>query len=198
MGKITVYVISKDEDAMGFYPTSSILLEQTSPTRQFYQIDVNEEFEAEPTTDRIPYWYPPKASNQNVISFEIEAELNDIIDALAERVSTTNFDVCLNNCADLSAWFLENFADIPNPSSCGAPLSCNWLGICIVLPSFLQCCTLPSRVIDYTESALKNKGLTKQKNGSITHYSGMLFSSSNHNQVLEASPQTPLIHQISR
>ena len=158
-----------------FYPTSSIQLVQSSPTKQYYEINVAKSFKTGPTK-QMPSWCPPNDPLQRVVSFEIEGELNEIISALISKLEKSEFNICFNNCADLSAWFLEEFADIPNPSYCGVPLSCNWLGLCIMLPSFLQCCTLPGRVIDYTEHALKEQGLTKHQNGNITHYSGTMFS----------------------
>lgn len=61
------------------------------------------------------------------------------------------------------------------------------------LPSFLQCCTLPDRVIDYTEHALQTRGLRLEKKGSIRHYAGTLFAPSRHQLALEDSLQPPLI-----
>ena len=63
--------------------------------------------------------------------------------------------LCVNNCADASEWFLEEFADIEKSASCAKPISCDYVGFGCWLPSFFQCCTLPGRVVSNTQHQLE-------------------------------------------
>lgn len=109
-----------------------------------------------------------KASESNII--EIDQDLSQIIEAWKAkyRAEEEDFGCIVNNCADVSAWFLETFANITNPGRCDLPITVNYLTCGIFAPSFLQCCTLPGRVFDYAEShtelttPLKPKNMLKQ------------------------------------
>lgn len=54
-----------------------------------------------------------------------------------------------HNCADVTEWFLEKYANFPKSRACVAPVTCNPVMSCCWLPSFFQCCTLPDRVMDH-------------------------------------------------
>jgi hypothetical protein len=97
MGKITVYVIAEMGSLENpFYPTSSIQLVQSNPTKQYYEINVAKSFKTEPTK-QMPSWCPPNDPLQRVVSFEIEGELNEIISALINKLEKSEFNVCFNN-----------------------------------------------------------------------------------------------------
>lgn len=89
-----------------------------------------------------------------VIEFEIDGNIDEIA---STYVSQPSFDMWFNNCADFAAWFLDRYANIPNPGPCGRPASCNQIFCCFFAPSYLQPCTTPGRVADYTRSALQER-----------------------------------------
>ncbi len=98
-----------------------------------------------------------QASEKQVL--EIDANLSDLISAWRNKYHAEYFTCCYNNCADVSAWFLETYADIPNPGNCASPVTINYLFCGFFAPSFLQCCTLPGRVMDYVEDSQEGKFL---------------------------------------
>lgn len=92
------------------------------------------------------------------LSFSIEADMQEIIDAWQSKLSTEYcFSICYNNCADIVRWFLEAFADIKLPGNCSRPVTYDYVTLLCSLPSCLWCCTSPSRTFDLAEEALKER-----------------------------------------
>lgn len=92
------------------------------------------------------------------ICFEIDGVLNEIIHSWNQeyqKYSDVPAELCFNNCADVTAWFLKKYAKIQIPSRCSAPITCNYVTCGLFAPSFLQCCTTPGRVMDYTEKFIQ-------------------------------------------
>lgn len=150
MSRIKVHILNFWEI---FHSHSEIVLEQQSPQGTLYY--------------RIDPWSVPKetaiindaaclkalnnASESQTIL--IDAEFSVLINAWSDKYKEECFTCCVNNCADVTAWFLENFVNIPNPGSWGSPVTLNHFFCGFFVPSFLQCCTLPGRVFDYAKES---------------------------------------------
>jgi hypothetical protein len=134
---------------------SEIILEQaTEQGNLYYQIDIGSSPQKNGVINsKTCLESLNEASESHII--EIDNELNDIIKAWQQKYTNDEKDFsCISyNCADISSWFLEEFANIPNPGNCNSPITTNYLCCGIFAPSFLQCCTLPGRVFDYAKAA---------------------------------------------
>jgi hypothetical protein len=124
-----------------------IVLEQ--PGKKFYKINAWSDPQSEAIINEKDCLKSIAGASESHI-VEIEADIKDIISKWAKKYNEEreDFGCCINNCADASAWFLEEFAGIQKPTACGAPFTFNFLCCGLFAPSFLQCCTLPGRVFD--------------------------------------------------
>jgi hypothetical protein len=86
------------------------------------------------------------------VFFEIDGNMNEIISAWKNKYYSEEANLCCNNCADATIWFLDTFAGISNPGSWGRPFTCNYLFCGLFAPSFLQPCAIPGRVVDYAKA----------------------------------------------
>ena len=148
MSKIQVHVLE-------FFECHSthveiVLKEETLDGAMYYNIDRWASPKKEASKDNKTYLDLLKRANKNLV-FEIDGNMNDIIEKWDQKYFSENANICCNNCADTTAWFLETFINIPNPGNCSKPITCNYVYLGFFAPSFLQCCTVPGRVMDYAE-----------------------------------------------
>jgi len=155
MSKITVNVLEFHHCDGEPHHIEIVLSETTEKGVLYYNIDGASEPKYKAEIDNGPCLEAIESADKNT-SFVIEHNLNQIIAHWKRNYKEIHpFD---NNCADTAAWFLETFAEIPNPGACGKPVTCNYVMCGLFAPSFLQCCTLPGRVGDYLQNYLnKNK-----------------------------------------
>lgn len=156
MSKIKVHLLNS------WNPSNShieIVLEQESKKgKYYYKIDAWSEPKSKAEIDdKLCLKSLKKASESTII--EIDNDLNNIITAWNKKYEEEydNLQCFSNNCADVSAWFLEEFANIPNPGKNNPPFTINYVCCGLFAPSFLQCCTLPGRVFDYASSATSSE-----------------------------------------
>jgi len=99
-----------------------------------------------------------KDANKEV-TFTIDRDMNQIIECWKKEYSSNEGNICCNNCADATAWFLDTFANITNPGSCAKPITCDYLCCGFFAPSFLQACTptLPGRVMGYVADHIQHE-----------------------------------------
>jgi hypothetical protein len=106
--------------------------------------------------------YIDMADEKKIIN--IEASPEEIIQCWQEKQAKTTkhwFQAVNHNCADAVIWFLNKYAEMPEPSPFQKPVTYNhslW-GCC--MPSFFQCVSIPEQVMGHfkewsQESPLEN------------------------------------------
>lgn len=80
------------------------------------------------------------------ISLKISGNIFTIAKECKHFLENNPYDLFENNCADITAWFLEKYVNIPKISPCVLPLTCDRVGYGCWLPSFFQCVSLPGRL----------------------------------------------------
>ncbi|EKD73650.1 MAG: hypothetical protein ACD_45C00233G0001 [uncultured bacterium] len=154
MSKIQVHVLE-------FFECKSIhveivLKEETDNGAMYYNINRWASPIRRAQKDCEPYLNLIKEANKDLV-FEIDENMDDIIEKWNQKYFSENANLCCNNCADTTAWFLETFVNIPNPGNCSKPIACNYVYCGFFSPSFLQCCTVPGRIMNYAEKAIQQR-----------------------------------------
>lgn len=148
----------------GFFNShSAVVLEESGSKKKeekwYYKIDITSQ----------PYLSPhindPKCLSvlnkaSEMKTLKIKANIHGIIAAWRKKYWEASNNCLTNNCADASAWFLENYANIAKPKACDLPIRCNYLSVGIFLPSFFfrNCVTLPGDIIESVKEVVKESG----------------------------------------
>lgn len=100
------------------------------------------------------------------ITFPIEGNIHTIAQECRNYQTENPYNLCSQNCGDLLEWFLEKYANVAKSRSLEAPknFDCSLVALCICLPNFFQCCTLPGRVMSNTKAILVGKYNLLQNN----------------------------------
>ncbi|OGT48030.1 MAG: hypothetical protein A3E82_04540 [Gammaproteobacteria bacterium RIFCSPHIGHO2_12_FULL_38_11] len=93
------------------------------------------------------------------MTISIYGNIHTIAQECQQYQKENPYNVCTQNCADLSEWFLEKYANVPKSRSSEAfqGFDCSLVALCICLPHFLQCCTLPGRVMANTKASVTGR-----------------------------------------
>lgn len=137
-----------------------IVLEERTETdnkSRYYRINPWYRPQDTPTINSSVYQYLINSANKSQ-QIMIDRSLDELVEGWKEHYDKLAVDFCSNNCADATAWFLNEFASIPKSTPCDLPVTCDYGISGFFVPSFLQfCCSLPGRTYNTTADYVKRK-----------------------------------------
>lgn len=82
----------------------------------------------------------------------ITADIEEVIQSWSVHQSETSqhcYQAVKHNCADAVIWFLNRYANMPEPSWRSQPVTYHHAFFCCVVPSVFNCISIPDRVMHF-------------------------------------------------